>query len=104
MPAKQATVATNPLFRFAVWVTISLTFITGAVWVFVVFNADNPPTKLQERLADACDTIVKMGAGALIGLLGGRAGAPDKIELTDGRSPGSTATKRSSKREAEPTS
>jgi hypothetical protein len=59
--------------------------VTLTVWCATAAMTGEHPTKIQERLADGCETIFKMATGALIGLVGGRAGAPDKIELSDSR-------------------
>jgi len=40
-----------------------------------------PPTALQTKFADACDFTLKVTLGAIVGLLGGRAAAPDRLEL-----------------------
>lgn len=40
-----------------------------------------PPTTMQTKFADACDFTLKVTLGALVGLLGGRAAAPDRIEI-----------------------
>ncbi len=90
-PKKQAIVSTNPLFRFVVWIVIVLAISTLTVWICVAFLAGEKPSIIQQRLADGCETVFKMAAGALIGLIGGRAGTPDRIELSDERTiqPGS---------------
>jgi hypothetical protein len=50
--------------------------------LLALFGKD-PPTALQSKFADACDFTLKVTLGALVGLLGGRAAAPDRIEVTD---------------------
>jgi hypothetical protein len=40
-----------------------------------------PPSKLQEQFANACDFTWKTTLGALVGLLGGRAAGPDRLEV-----------------------
>lgn len=42
-----------------------------------------PPTQMQERFAGVCDTIIKVSVGAIVGLLGGRTAAADRMELSD---------------------
>lgn len=44
-----------------------------------------PPTTMQTKFADACDFTLKVTLGVLVGLLGGRAAAPDRIEISDKR-------------------
>lgn len=43
----------------------------------------DPPTAMQTRMAEVCDFIIKVSLGALVGLLGGRAAAPDRLEIGD---------------------
>jgi hypothetical protein len=84
-PAKKKTpiVVTNPLFRFVVFIVICIAVVTLGIWFYLATTAGEHPTKFQERLVDTCDTVFKMSAGALIGLLGGKAGTPEKIETDE---------------------
>ena len=50
--------------------------------VLAAFGKD-PPTALQTKFADACDFTLKVTLGALVGLLGGRAASPDRMEVAD---------------------
>lgn len=50
--------------------------------LLAMFGKD-PPTTLQNKFADACDFTLKVTLGALVGLLGGRAAAPDRMEISD---------------------
>ncbi|HEY1191976.1 MAG TPA: hypothetical protein VGE74_30380 [Gemmata sp.] len=43
----------------------------------------DPPPALQTEFAGACDFTLKVTLGALVGLLGGRAAAPDRLEIRD---------------------
>ncbi|VTT98248.1 unnamed protein product [Gemmataceae bacterium] len=43
----------------------------------------DPPTAMQTRMAEVCDFIIKVSLGALVGLLGGRAASPDRMEVND---------------------
>lgn len=49
--------------------------------VLALFGKD-PPTAHQSKFADACDFTLKVTLGALVGLLGGRAAAPDRMEVS----------------------
>jgi hypothetical protein len=69
----------NPLFKLLVWVNSALCVVTFAGMVLLAAIAGEPMTRAQEILATACETVFKMTAGAFIGLLGGRAAAPDKV-------------------------
>ena len=63
--------------------------VTGA-FAFSLFSlallailAKDPPTKLQDRFAEVCVYIAMVTIGTLVGLLGGRASAPDRLEIGD---------------------
>ena len=80
MPAsKQVPVFNNPSYRFLVWIVICLAAASLAVWCWMANVSGDHPNKIQERIADGCETIFKMAAGAL----GGRAGAPDRVDIFD---------------------
>ena len=50
--------------------------------LLALFGKD-PPTALQTKFADACDFTLKVTLGALVGLLGGRAATPDRMEVSE---------------------
>lgn len=52
--------------------------------LLAVVGSESPMT-LQNKFADACDFTLKVTLGALVGLLGGRAAAPDRMELAERR-------------------
>src|SRR5690349_5683778 len=79
---RRATVTINPLFKLLIWVNSALCLVTFAGLVILALFAPNPMTKAQEQLAAACDTVFKMTAGAFIGLLGGRAAAPERTSAS----------------------
>ncbi len=74
------TVAVSPLFKLLILVNALLCLVSFAGLLLAAFASHEPMTKGQEQLSAACDTVFKMTAGAFIGLLGGRAGAADRIE------------------------
>lgn len=43
--------------------------------------AKEPPTEMQKRFSEVCVYISMVTIGALVGLLGGRAAAPDRLEI-----------------------
>jgi hypothetical protein len=73
----KATVVINPLFKLLIWVNSALCLLTFIGMVVMAFVAPKDPTPAQVQLSTACETVFKMTAGAFIGLLGGRAAAPD---------------------------
>ena len=79
MAARKPLVTINPLFKLLVWVNSALCVATFAGMVLLAAVAAEPMTRAQEILGTACETVFKMTAGAFIGLLGGRAAAPDKV-------------------------
>lgn len=60
-----------------------LTLLIG-LGLLALFGKE-PPTTLQTKFADACDFTLKITLGALVGLLGGRAAAPDRLELVENK-------------------
>ena len=73
----KTTVVINPLFKLLIWVNSVLCLLTFIGMVVMAFAAPKEPTPAQLQLSTACETVFKMTAGAFIGLLGGRAAAPD---------------------------
>jgi hypothetical protein len=71
------TVVINPLFKLLIWVNSVLCVLTFVGMVAMALFAPKDPTPAQVQLSTACETVFKMTAGAFIGLLGGRAAAPD---------------------------
>jgi len=76
MPRKPA-VTVNPLFKLLVIVNTALCVSTLVGMVLLACFAGDPLSRAQERLLNACEHVFTMTAGAFIGLLGGRAAAPD---------------------------
>ena len=80
MPSR---VVINPLFKLLLWINVILCLSTLGVmlWLSSAEMNAGEGAKMsagQERLFSTCDSIFKMTAGAFIGLLGGRAAAPDE--------------------------
>jgi hypothetical protein len=73
----------NRLFA-ALILIVTAAFLLSLVGLgtLAAFGKD-PPTTLQTKFADACDFTLKVTLGALVGLLGGRAAAPDRMEVSD---------------------
>ena len=76
---KPPVVSINPLFKLLIIINLSLCAICLVVMV-VVGLAAKEPTELQRQLYGACETVFKMTTGAFIGLLAGRAAAPDPAQ------------------------
>lgn len=73
----------NRLFTLLILI-VTAAFVLSLVGLglLAIFGKE-PPTTLQTKFADACDFTVKVTLGALVGLLGGRAAAPDRLEITE---------------------
>ena len=67
----------NPLFKLLIIINALLCTITLGVMIWVASDSADPMPKGKERLFNACEHIFTLTAGAFIGLLGGRAAAPD---------------------------
>ncbi len=66
----------NPMFKLLLWINATLCVVTLGVMVWAA-NKPEPVPKAAERLFNACEHVFTLTAGAFIGLLGGRAAAPD---------------------------
>jgi hypothetical protein len=63
-------------------VTGAFAFSLVSLGVLAIF-AKEPPTEMQKRFGEVCVYIAMVTIGALVGLLGGRAAAPDRLEIGD---------------------
>lgn len=69
-------VTINAMFKLMLWINGAMCAVTlGVVWLAA--TSDEPLPKARERLMNACEHVFTLTAGAFIGLLGGRAAAPD---------------------------
>ena len=75
----------NRLFAGLILI-VTAAFLVSLIglWLLAIVGSE-PPTTLQNKFADACDFTLKVTLGALVGLLGGRAAAPDRMELAERR-------------------
>jgi hypothetical protein len=71
------TITKNRLFAALIRLVSGFALLGFLVLVLLAFFGKEPPTQLQSRLADVCYFVITASIGALIGLLGGRAAAPD---------------------------
>jgi hypothetical protein len=71
------TITINPMFKLLLWINSALCAVTLGVMIWIAAAAAEPMPKAQERLMNACEHVFTLTAGAFIGLLGGRAAAPD---------------------------
>ncbi|MBY0458972.1 MAG: hypothetical protein K2V38_16670 [Gemmataceae bacterium] len=76
-------VTQNRLFAGLILI-VTLAFLLSLIGLgLLAILGKEPPTALQTKFADACDFTLKVTLGALVGLLGGRAAAPDRLEISD---------------------
>ena len=66
----------NPMFKLFLWINAVLCLVSLGVMVWGATMSE-PMPKAAERLFNACKHVFTLTAGAFIGLLGGRAAAPD---------------------------
>ena len=66
----------NPMFKLLLWINSALCAVTLGVMIWIA-TTDDPLPKARERLMNASEHVFTLTAGAFIGLLGGRAAAPD---------------------------
>jgi hypothetical protein len=70
------TITINPMFKLLLWINAALCVVTLGVMIWIAGQAE-PLPKAADRLFNACEHVFTLTAGAFIGLLGGRAAAPD---------------------------
>jgi hypothetical protein len=71
------TITINPMFKLLLWINGALCVITLGVMVWIAASTEEPMAKARERLMNTCEHVFTLTAGAFVGLLGGRAAAPD---------------------------
>src|SRR5205085_10559333 len=86
-PARRPTalpvITQNRLFAFLILIVTAAFLLSLVGLALLAMFGKEPPTALQTKFADACDFTLKVTLGALVGLLGGRAAAPDRVEVSD---------------------
>jgi hypothetical protein len=75
--ANSPSITINPMFKLLLWINAALCIVTLGVMVWISAIGEEPMPKARERLMNACEHVFTLTAGAFIGLLGGRAAAPD---------------------------
>ena len=74
------TLTVTPWFGLLVWINRGICAASLAVMVWAsTRTGEQGAASILSRLYDTCETVFKMTAGAFIGLMGGRAAAPDRI-------------------------
>ena len=66
----------NPMFKLLLWINTALCVVSLGVMIWGA-TLPEPLPRAAERLFNACEHVFTLTAGAFIGLLGGRAAAPD---------------------------
>jgi hypothetical protein len=69
--------AVNSLFKLLLWINAALCVVSLGVMIWIAAVFVDPAPKSADRLFNACEHVFTLTAGAFIGLLGGRAAAPD---------------------------
>lgn len=92
-PARRAlpVLTQNRLFAALVLIVTFFAFAALVLLGVLAIVSKDPPTAMQTRMAEVCDFIIKVSLGALVGLLGGRAAAPDRFEIDGNSSSGPQA-------------
>jgi hypothetical protein len=70
----------NPLFKALLWIVVGVLFASITGMGLLAFFSPKEPTEFQRQFASMCDTGFKMTLGTLVGLLGGRAARPDRLD------------------------
>ncbi len=76
----RAIAVSNPLFKLLLWIIVGVLFASLIGMALLAFLAPKEQTDFQRQFASMCDTGFKMTLGAIVGLLGGRAARPDRVE------------------------
>jgi hypothetical protein len=69
------TVKINPMFKLLLCINAALCFVTLGAMIWLATLSE--PLPKADPLFNACEHVFTLTAGAFIGLLGGRAAAPD---------------------------
>jgi hypothetical protein len=76
----QLVAVSNPLFKLLLWIIVGVLFASLIGMGLLAFFAPQGQTDFQRQFAAMCDTGFKMTLGAIVGLVGGRAARPDRVE------------------------
>lgn len=60
----------DPTFKLVFVSTVGLTLLVGVAWVLAALFA--PTTEAARSLIGGCETLTKIGFGAIVGLLAGK--------------------------------
>jgi hypothetical protein len=60
----------DPTFKLVFLSSVSLTLLVGVAWFLAALFG--PPTDGARSLVGGCETMTKIGFGAIVGLLGGK--------------------------------
>jgi hypothetical protein len=60
----------DPMFKLVFLSSVSLTLLVGVAWFLAALFG--PPTEGVRSLVGGCETMTKIGFGAIVGLLGGK--------------------------------
>ena len=74
------TITKNRVFASLVLFIAGMAVVALLILVALAFFAKDPPTQMQTELARICYYLITAAFSTLLGLLGGRAAAPDQIE------------------------
>lgn len=77
-PRVKVPVVQNPYFNMLLLIVAALCFLSLILLAVSAILCPNPPTPAQLSLIEACKWCFGATSGALIGLMCGRGGAPDR--------------------------
>lgn len=80
-PIALPVITQNRLFAFLIIIVTGFAVVSMLGLALLAFFGKDPPTALQSKFADVCVYVCMVSIGALVGLLGGRAAAPDRLEI-----------------------
>jgi hypothetical protein len=72
----------NPLFNLLLCIVVGICLLSFAGACALAFAVSDQGTEFQRQFASMCDMGWKLTLGAVVGLLGGRAAKPDRLQRT----------------------
>jgi hypothetical protein len=72
----------NPYFKLLLGINVAMWLFTGVVMLCFSIWGPVPLNKTQERYFGICEYVFMITTGVFTGLLGGRAGTPDRLMPT----------------------